>query len=435
MDSASSSERAVWYLAATPGAVAQWLRRLILTSVAIEGFVLVAAFVIPLGEFPLRRLAPLVAALAFIGLERSSSRSRDDRIVRLTIAAHLVLLVALLTGLLELSGGPSNAFSVIYAVLIAIAAVTLGSGWAAAVAVASAAGYGLLISWHLEELVPAHHRLIDFPTHLFTMWIAIAAMAELAAHFIGAASSAVAERERAIGAMREEAARTERLVSLTTLAAGAAHELSTPLATIAIASKELERALSRARVGDEFAADARLIREEVDRCQLILDQMSGRAGGSAAEIPSQVAIDQILSDVRARLTADLAARLRTSAESGPAAIVVPRAGLVQVLLLLLKNAFDASAATAPVTLDVSAANLTCRFTIADRGHGMSPESLMRAGEPFYTTKPAGRGFGLGLFLARAFAERCGGSLTLRSDAGTLAILELPIDSIRMDVAS
>jgi two-component system, sensor histidine kinase RegB len=429
------SERAVWYLAATPAAVAQWLRRLIRTSVAIDGLVLVAAFIIPAGEFPLRRLAPLIAALAFVGLERSGSRSRSDGVTRFATAAHLMLMVALLTGLLELSGGPSNAFSVIYAVLVALAAVTLGGGWAAAVAVASAAGYGLLISWHLEELVPAHHRLIDFPTHLFTMWIAISTMAELAAHFIGAASRAVAQREHAIGVMREEAARTERLVSMTTLAAGAAHELSTPLATIAIASKELERALSRARVTDEFTADARLIREEVDRCQLILDQMSGRAGGSAAESPSKVGLDAVLSDVRARLTADLAARLRTSAVPGPDAIVVPRAGLVQVLLSLVKNAFDASAATALVTLEVSAANGTCRFTIADCGHGMSPESLQRAGEPFYTTKPAGQGFGLGLFLARAFAERCGGSLTLRSEAGTLAILEVPITSVRMDVAS
>ncbi len=73
MDSALSSERAVWYLAATPAAVAQWLRRLIRTSVAIDGLVLAAAFIIPAGEFPLRRLAPLIAALAFVGLERSGS--------------------------------------------------------------------------------------------------------------------------------------------------------------------------------------------------------------------------------------------------------------------------------------------------------------------------------------------------------------------------
>ena len=77
--------------------------------------------------------------------------------------AHLLIQVALLTALLELSGGPSNAFTVIYAVQIALAAVTLGAGWAAIVGGWAALCYGLLIFWHLEELVPAHHRLIDFP--------------------------------------------------------------------------------------------------------------------------------------------------------------------------------------------------------------------------------------------------------------------------------
>jgi two-component system sensor histidine kinase RegB len=435
MDSATGSEPAAWYLAATPGAVGRWTNLLVRGSVAIDGLVLVAAFVLPAGEFPLRRVAPLVAALAFIGLERSSSRRRGDRVTRLTMAAHLMLLVALLTGLLELSGGPSNAFSVIYAALIALAAVTLGGAWATAVAVASVAGYGLLISWHLEELVPAHHRLIDFPTHLFTMWIAISTMAELAAHFIGAASLAVMQRESVIGLMRAESARNERLVSLTTLAAGAAHELSTPLATIAIASKELELALARARVPDELSADARLIREEVGRCQLILDLMSGRASGSAAERPSAVSVDSLLSDVRERLTGDRIDRLRANPASGLPTMVVLRTCLVQVLLSLLKNAFDASTATALVTLDVTAVDGNCRFAIGDTGAGLSPEAVRRAGEPFYTTKPAGQGVGLGLFLARAFAEQCGGSLTLHSDNGTVAILDLPVNAFRVDVAS
>jgi two-component system sensor histidine kinase RegB len=320
-------------------------------------------------------------------------------------------------------------------VQIALAAVTLGAGWTAAVAVSSALCYGLLISWHLEELVPAHHRLIDFPTHLFTMWLAITTMAELAAHFVGTASQAVARREAELEVMRERAARTERLVSLTTLAAGAAHELSTPLATIAIASKELERALGRSAMAAEYTADARLIREEVDRCQLVLDQMSGRAGGSAAEIPEAVRIDAVLADVRARLIADRAQRLRTHVEAVLPTIIAPRAGLVQVLLSLVKNAFDATEQPQAVTVDIDAHDGLVRFVIQDEGQGMSPEAVRRAGEPFYTTKEAGQGSGLGLFLARAFAERCGGSLTLRSDHGTTAILELPAVSGRIGVAS
>ena len=442
MKSGTDTEQAVWYLATTPAAVSLWLVRLWQSAAAIDVIVVVTAFVLPLGDFPLRRLAPLLAATAFIAFERArrapvsgfSRTMRAQQPSQWIMTAHLLLQVALLTGLLELSGGPSNPFSVIYAVQITVAALTLGAASASLVAVWAVICYGALISWHLEELVPAHHRLIDFPTHLFTMWLAIATLAELAAHFVGAASRAVARREAELDVMREQAARSERLVSLTTLAAGAAHELSTPLATIAIASKELERTLARAGVPAECSADARLIREEVDRCQLILDQMSGRAGGSAAEEPETVSIDAVMDDVRARLSVDAAARLRTGSLAGLPAIVVPRAGLVQVLLSLARNAFDATQGLDSVKLDVEARNGFFRFVIQDTGHGMSPEILHRAGEPFYTTKDAGQGFGLGLFLARAFAERCGGSLSLRSDHGTTAVLELPA-AARLDAAS
>ena len=66
-----------------------------------------------------------------------------------------------------------------------------------------------------------------------------------------------------------------------------------------------------------------------------------------------------------------------------------------------------------------------RVAVADQGPGLSPEAVLRAGEPFYTTKEPGRGLGLGLFLAGVFAERLGGSLKLESEVGTTATLELP----------
>ena len=108
---------------------------------------------------------------------------------------------------------------------------------------------------------------------------------------------------------------------------------------------------------------------------------------------------------------------------------------MQVLLSLVKNAFDATHGPEPVTLDVEPHDGAFTFAVQDEGQGMSPETLQRAGEPFYTTKEPGRGLGLGLFLARVFAERCGGSLTLQSDRGTTAILELPRDAARIEAAS
>jgi two-component system, sensor histidine kinase RegB len=433
MTARADSHDSAWYLATTPDAVARWLVRVWWIAVAIDTLVAGLALLLPSADWPLGRLAPLVVANALVSAEMAHRWSKTHAAPAWLRGASLLLQVALLTALLEASGGPSNAFSVIYAVQILLAAVTLGAAWAALVSGAAALGYGLLISWHVNELVPPHHRLVDFPTHLFTMALAIATLAEVALYFAGAASRAIARREAEIGAMREHGARTERLMSLTTLAAGAAHELSTPLATIAIASKELERQLVLMASNPDAVADAHLIRTEVDRCQLILDQMSGRAGGSAAETPEPIAIDLLIRDVGARLSPDQLARLRSQIAAG-LFVVAPRAGLAQVLLSLVKNGFDAMRDAGFVTLAVTSRDGMVAFTVRDEGAGMSPEMLRRAGEPFYTTKAAGEGFGLGLFLARAFADRCGGSLTLTSDRGTTAMLELPMAPARMEVA-
>jgi two-component system sensor histidine kinase RegB len=431
MKSSNDLRSIAWRPEVTPQAATRWLTRLWSATAAVDILVVLSAFVLDASEFSLRRVAPIVAAAALANIELAWRQQRDAR-SRFVAGAALLLHVVLLTGLLELSGGPSNPFSVVYAIQVALAAATLGAGWGVATAASSAACYGVLISWHLHEVIPAHHRFVDFPTHLFAMWLAIATLAEFALHFAGAAARAIAEREDQLDAMRRQAARTEHMMALSTLAAGAAHELSTPLATIAIASNELARALNRLPVPPECTADAQLIRQEVDRCQVILDQMSGRAGGTAPEQLEPTAVDGIIADVKSRLPADLAARLQAASLVQVPMVVASRVGLVQVLLSLVKNAFDASDASTPVRLVVENDAGMFKFVVQDEGRGMSSEALRRAGEPFYTTKDAGRGLGLGLFLARMFAERYGGSLSLQSERGTTAILTLPASSAEVE---
>jgi two-component system sensor histidine kinase RegB len=106
-------------------------------------------------------------------------------------------------------------------------------------------------------------------------------------------------------------------------------------------------------------------------------------------------------------------------------IVLPRTGLIQAITSLVKNAFDASPVSSPVHLRVSRHDGVLRVIVQDEGSGMSAEALARAGEPFYTTKEPGYGFGLGVFLARVFTERVGGTLTFESDRGTRVTLDLP----------
>jgi two-component system sensor histidine kinase RegB len=108
-------------------------------------------------------------------------------------------------------------------------------------------------------------------------------------------------------------------------------------------------------------------------------------------------------------------------------VTIPAEPLRQVLLSLLRNAFDASAPSQRVALEVTRPGGRTRFTVVDTGTGMRADVAARAGDPFFTTKPGSGNLGLGLFLARAFADQIGGRLELESrvGVGTTVTLDLP----------
>jgi two-component system sensor histidine kinase RegB len=263
------------------------------------------------------------------------------------------------------------------------------------------------------------------------MWLALTLAAALTAFFVTRLTTNLARRDAEIAAMREAAARRERLSALTTLAAGAAHELATPLTTVAVAAGELERAVSslpgdaRTRLGE----DVRLIRSEVARCREILDEMGAESGSASGEMPSRFAPADLVGDVLARLRPDAALRVRSQvSDERTSALFLPRRALARAVLSLLQNALDASAQDARADLLVSAGG-ELEVLVRDRGAGMAPDVVSRAGEPFFTTKPPGQGLGLGLFLARSLADQLGGRFDIESalGQGTQVRIRLPLE--------
>jgi two-component system sensor histidine kinase RegB len=335
------------------------------------------------------------------------------------VGAVLLFDSAQLTVQLALSGDATNPFAVLYLVEILVAVLVLPDRWIGAVMLACLAGLTLLCSRRgsLEGLSP--------DVALAGWWTAMALAMTMAAYMGARIAATLRERSDALARSLRLAARAEKLASLSSLAAGAAHELGTPLGTIAIASSELESLIESAP--EEAIEEARAVRAEVDRCRAILARMSGRAGAVVGELPEPINAAAVLAMARHQLAAGDRARTRVGGELD-CMVRCPAQSLAQVLAGLIANGLQASEDGAPVEVQVRADRGVVRFEVCDRGCGISADVRSRVGEPFFTTKPPGKGMGLGLFLAQTFAELCSGALEIGpgEDRGTRVALSLPL---------
>jgi len=156
--------------------------------------------------------------------------------------------------------------------------------------------------------------------------------------------------------------------------------------------------------------------------------MSARANPAAAETDRTLTAAEALDALRGALGEEAARRLDTSLRMAADASLGSRSDFLEVTLPLVRNAIDASPSGHAVQLDLERDAEQVRVTVRDAGHGMDAETLAHAGEPFFTTRPPGRGTGLGLFVVRLHTERLGGSLRLESSPGrgTTAVVEWPV---------
>jgi two-component system sensor histidine kinase RegB len=424
-DSGSPTER-------TPTAITlTWLLRLRWGFFVAQAITVAVARLVLAVDVPALSLIVVVIVSGLSNSALSLWAARTKTPSELSIGAIFGFDTLLLTALLYFAGGPANPFSVFYLVHVTVAAVALGMRWAALVVVLSVVSYAGLFFSHINvpAMEHAHHSGKAFSIHLQGMWGALTIAASLIAYFVTRVSGALRAREAELRVLQQIASRNEKLASLSTLAAGAAHELGTPLGSIAIAAKELERTIVAAP--EEALADARLIREELERCRTIIVRMSASAGQALGELPEQTNAADVVAQLCERLGEGALEKL--TIHTSDVTLIVPVQSLVQVLSNLVQNALYASRDTrTTVRLTCSASDNLVSFVVEDRGAGIRSADLERGGEPFFTTKGPGQGMGLGLFLARAFAERQNGSLVISSAGegkGTCVTLTFPIGNI------
>lgn len=286
------------------------------------------------------------------------------------------------------------------------------------------------------EILAVFNKQLDeyLSSHSYFMFFIFFLVALLIVYPVVQIKKNMEEQDEVLKELDEERTRNERLASLATFAAGAAHEFSTPLSTIAIASGEMLYHFKKHGGDKNLIDDTRLIRDQVARCKEILFQMSADSGKLLGEAVDKFSIKELVYEVMALFNFENLQQVNFHNKVGDLQVVMPVRTLTRTIKELMKNAMDASEPGAPIELTCWKDSQFLYFEVQDHGAGMDANALKRAMEPFYTSKEPGKGMGLGLYLARIMANRFGGDLYLSSapSAGTTASLTFALNRIQAD---
>ena len=382
--------------------------------------------------------------------------SRDYPVSHLELFVQLTLDVTILSVLLYYAGGSTNPFISLYLLPLVLAAAILPRRYTWGMAALTLACYSLLMAWYIPlptgdahaqhdmqqpmtQIAPDQHSshtddpdfcrtdpaiaaapeaatpLGDaFNTHVIGMWLGFLISAAVIAYFAVEMAAAVRLRDAQLNRVREDTLRNERIVALGTLAASAAHEMGTPLSTMAVVIGEMRDECKN----PEQKENLNLLDDQVKNCKRILDTLIRHA----QETPEEVDVVTFLHDVLDEwqlLRPTVHYRYQVDGAQ-PAPRMSADPALRAALLNLLNNAADASPDEMDVKLHWNGDRTV--LEIHDHGPGLTPEAAARAGAAFFTTKAEGRG--LGLFLANATLERLGGSVRLSNREGGGATTEV-----------
>jgi two-component system sensor histidine kinase RegB len=404
-----------------------WLLRLRWLSFAGQVVVCSASYWLLQLELPLAILGSCMAFTALTNVAVWFKRTDIEAYSHWVIPALIACDIVVLTIMLYFTGGAHNPFSTLYALLITIAAILLPA-WAAWSAVGLCGlGFSLLFrSQHFLLDRDGVRCCDDLDFHLQGMWVSMVITGAAVAYFVTRLRADLERHRLQIANSRERDERQRRFSGLATLAAGVAHELATPLGTIAIISKDLERQACTVCKDSACKTDARLIREEVARCRAILDRLDERAAVDMQKLET-LPLREITRRLPNLLDESHAQCIEWEIEPSEAIASIPVDPFLRSLAVLVKNSCEAAAAGPQVHITLKRTPEQLRISVRDNGTGIEPEIRARLGEPFYTTKAAGSGMGLGLFLVRTFVENMNGSLAIQSEpgSGTTVSIVLP----------
>ena len=390
-------------------------------------------------ELPLHYIFSVIAVYALFNLFVWFRVGKQPSVSANEFFLHLVVDVLSLAALLYFAGGSSNPFVSLFLLPLVIVAATLPKRYVWGMAAVTLGCYTLLMLVNVpltQEMTGHAHgghaghtaSTSNFSLHVLGMWFSFLLAVGLILFFVVSMAEALRQRDQKLAEAREKNLRDEHMVSLGTLAAGAAHELGTPLATMAVLTKEMEQEYKQ----PELLESITILRSQVDRCKTTLAQISASAGQMKAESGHSEDVKSCLSHCISRWQELHPATSISVVLKGfePAPTIVVDETLNQAVINVLNNAADASPNSIELSALWSAAELN--LEIRDFGEGLSTEALQALGKPFFTTKKDGHG--LGFYLASEVVRRMGGEMNISNHAegGALVHIRLPLQKLKAE---
>ena len=400
----------------------------------------------PLPLWPCLAVIAISAAtnvVAMARLRRIDGRPPDGR----QTAIHLGFDILQLATLLALTGGLENPFCLLLVAPVTIAAAALPSRQAIGLGLLALLATGVLFYWSMPLPWRSGQDLDLPPLYRFGMGLALVTGVVFTAAYAWRVATDAEKLELALATTQDVLQREQRLAALGGLAAAAAHELGTPLATIQIVAKELLRA---SPPGSAAAEDATLLLQQAERCRGILQRLSQRPEDGDA-LYADIALKALLEEVvEPHRGFDLEFEVAVKAPPGQAAPRIRRMPeIIHGLSTLVENAADFAGSQVRLTAVVDAGWI--EVSVIDDGPGFASDILPRLGEPYVTSRPHGKarqalaaqiaaaarpvglrgrpapaapaiapsqgGMGLGFFIARTLLERTGGQVSVGSGPG------------------
>jgi two-component system, sensor histidine kinase RegB len=381
-------------------------------------------------EIPLLPVAAIIIFEVAINLYLHLKNRCNTPVSNKTILLILLMDTVFLTELLQITGGAMNPFVFLYLIHLVSGAIILREKCSWLITAITLVCYSLLFYFppafisalSKPEALKGSTELqrIDcltgsFQLHLKGMGAAFIVTSLFVVFFVSKTQKALTKHRLKIQSLEKEKERNERMATLASFAAGAAHELATPLSTVAVVSCEMIHTLEKDGECGDLLDDARLIRGQVAECKEILYQMTAGAGGHLGEEIRKFSIQQVVDQILLEIREEERRRVRVCVEPQNLMLTMPFRSLCRTIKGLVKNGLEASPSHEEVVVRWFTTPEYLGVEVQDRGTGIEKQMETQVSEPFFSTKASG--LGLGLFLAKSMAEQFGGGLVIESQVG------------------